>query len=330
MGSDTTPERLSSAVFEASRHLPCTSTLVVIATKPVIDRIADERAKAHLPKNIASLEFQVVSDVIEMVDNPLLAIRKKQNSSLVVGMKQLKKRALDAFVSCGNTGALIACATLFLRPIPGVSRPALLVQMPTKRGFLAVLDVGGNVLCKSEHLVKFAFLGAAYKRALAGIEVPIVGLLNIGVESKKGTAELRQTHETLQKYCNDLAANGIAPQIHFAGNVEGRDVFSGAIDVLVTDGFTGNVLLKTSEGVASFIFDSLETTISNKTPLEFLSTFEGLKKQFNYQEYPGAIVCGVDGIVIKVHGNATELALFNSILNAFHTVKGNILQKIQM
>lgn len=264
-----------------------------------------------------------------MGEDPLIAIRKKRNSSLVVGMKHLKKKFLDAFVSCGNTGALIACATLFLTLLSDISRPALLVRVPTKRGPVAILDVGGIVSCKAHHLVKYAFLGVAYHRAISGVEVPAVGLLNIGVESKKGTVEVRQAYEQLQEHCRDLVAHGLSPQMHFVGNVEGRDVFSGAVDVLVTDGFTGNVLLKTAEGIGAFIFDSLDSAITKDTPLEFLSAFNDLKKQFNYNEYPGAMVCGVDGVVVKVHGNATERALLNSIIDAAHLVKKKLVPLIK-
>ena len=231
-----------------------------------------------------------------MNEDPLVAIRRKKDASLVVGMGLLAKKQIDAFVTCGNTGALIACARLFLPLLSGVTRPALLVSLPTKTGLVSVLDVGGNISCKAQDFVQFALLGAAYQRTIHGVKHPRVGLLNIGVESKKGTAELRQAYELLQQ----------TDGIHFVGNVEGRNIFTGVIDVLVTDGFSGNVMLKTAEGVASLILDALNAA----------EDYSALRKQFNYTEYPGAIVCGVEGVAMKVHGNATAETLLVSILSA--------------
>ena len=258
----------------------------------------------------AVIEYHIASDVISMEDDPLESIRRKKEASLVIGIHLLKEERLDAFISCGNTGALIACAALFLPLLPGVKRPALLISLPTKKSPVAVLDVGGNISCTALDLVQYAFLGAAYQESMYGIKIPKVGLLNIGVESTKGTVELRQAFEHLQAYCQETVARGTVPKLHFEGNVEARDVFSGGVDVLVTDGFSGNILLKTAEGVARFIFDELNMSEENAF----------LRKQFNYTEYPGATVCGVDRVLIKVHGNAKAETLLISILGAFERI----------
>jgi glycerol-3-phosphate acyltransferase PlsX len=316
MGGDNPPELLMPAIIRAVEQLPHDHLFLVIATGPVIQQLTALLASSLSKQARSRVSFHECADVITMTDDPLTAVRHKKNSSLVQGIHLLKKKNIDAFVSCGNTGALIASAAISLSRLDGISQPALLATLPTERGPVAVLDAGGNLLNKAQHLVKLAFLGAAYQRALQGVETPTLGLLNVGVESRKGTNEVRQAYEILKSYCEDTAARGKEPAFRFSGNIEGRDVFKGVVDVLVTDGFTGNVLLKTAEGVAAFIFDSLqEKKMDGATP-DFQSAFNDLKKQFNYAEYPGAIVCGVEGVVIKVHGNATAESLLASILGA--------------
>lgn len=326
MGSDSPPNLLFSAVLQAAEKFGASTTLVVIATKTVVDQILP-LAAAQQQVQRSTITFQIVADTIAMADEPLGAVRRKKGSSLVVGMRLLKKRQIDAFVSCGNTGALVASAALSLSRLPGVVRPPLLASLPTEKGAVSVLDVGGNVSCKAHHLVQFAYLGSAYHRAIKGISVPKVGLLNVGSESKKGTKEVRQAYELLKAHCQQLAASGNV-QMDFVGNVEGRDVFKGAVDVLVTDGFTGNVLLKTAEGVASLIFGSL-IDICQQEGVSVDKVMSGIKKQFDYAEYPGAIVCGVDGVVVKVHGCATAKALYSSIVGASQCVERQVISGIK-
>ncbi len=163
---------------------------------------------------------------------------------MIRGIRNLKERDIDAFVTAGNTGALIAAATIILPMLPEVARPALMALLPTRKGLVTVIDVGGNVSVKAPQLVQFAKMGVAFQRTYRNCPNPTVGLLNIGAESKKGTPEHRQAYDALSE----------APNMTFIGNVEGREVFQGRVDVLATDGFTGNVFLKTSEGVSSFIF----------------------------------------------------------------------------
>lgn len=329
MGGDNPPELLFPAIIEAAKQLPSVQSLLVIATKPVVDHFSSLLVSPQYSTAAKQIAFEICDDVIAMTDDPLSAVRHKKRSSLVLGMQLLKKKEIDAFVSCGNTGALIASAALSLPLLPGVSHPALLAMLPTEKGSVAVLDVGGNVVCKAEHLVRFAFLGAAYQRAIHGIERPSVGLLNVGVESRKGNAEVREAYELLQAYCKRTGESGNPLNIHFSGNIEGRDLFKGTVDVLVTDGFTGNVLLKTAEGVASFVFESLQEKMEGGLPDSFQKSFNELKKQFNYAEYPGAIVCGIDAIVVKVHGNATAAALLASILSAAECVKKQVTTHVK-
>jgi phosphate acyltransferase len=321
MGGDSPPDMLFPAVLQAAERLGVSHSLLVIATKAVVDHLANLiNVSKYSPANQASINFHIVADSIAMADEPLGAVRRKKEASLVVGMRLLKKRQLDAFVSCGNTGALIASAALSLPMMSGMKRPALLALLPTERKSVAVLDIGGNISCKARHLVQFAYLGAAYQRALNGIEIPSIGLLNVGVESTKGTTEVRQAYEALKTQCENFASQEKGPRMTFVGNIEGRDVFKGIVDVLVTDGFTGNVLLKTAEGVASFIFGALNQIIK-ESDFPFAASLEDFQKQFNYAEYPGAIVCGVDGVVVKVHGSASAKALLSSILGAARCVQ---------
>jgi glycerol-3-phosphate acyltransferase PlsX len=324
MGGDNPPELLLPAVIEAAKRLSSKQSLIVIATKHVCEELYTLSRSFLSSKLAARISFHECTEVICMSDNPLTAVRRKKNSSIFLGMRLLKEKVIQAFVSCGNTGALIASAAIHLPLLPGISHPSLLAHLPTAKGFVAVLDVGGNILNNAQQLVRLAFLGAAYQKALLDINTPKVGILNIGVESHKGTVEVRQAYDILKHYCNDAEAHGIHPNIHFIGNIEGRDIFKGTVDVLVTDGFTGNVLLKTAEGAATFILDSLQNEILTSKQ----SKLKHLKQQFNYTEYAGAIVCGIERIIIKVHGNASAESLLASIIRAFECIEKNVLMNI--
>lgn len=329
MGSDNSPHFLFNAVLQAAERLGVSCTLVVMATKPVIDQLSPLAAQCRQSENHASIIFKVVVDSISMTDEPLGAVRHKKGSSLMVGMRMLKKHSIDAFVSCGNTGALVAGAAISLPRLGGVSRPALLAMLPTEKGSVAVLDVGGNISYKAHHLVQFAYLGSAYQRAIHGIEIPRVGLLNVGLESKKGTKDVRQAYDLLRSHCQELITGGMTPQMDFIGNVEGGGVFKGEVDVLITDGFTGNVLIKTAEGVASLIFNSLIKICQHDTTIKLEQVLSQLQLQFNHADYPGAIICGIDGIVIKVHGSASTKAFLSSILAAADCIQKQVITLIK-
>jgi glycerol-3-phosphate acyltransferase PlsX len=324
MGSDTSPQVLFEAVLQAVDLLESSDTLVIFATRDVVDSLS---VNLFLNKK-NQIEFRIVKDVISMSDEPLLAVRQKKKSSIVLAIKELKKRSLDAFVSAGNTGALIATCALYLTKFPGIQRPALLAVLPTQKSSVAVIDVGGNISCKAHHLAQFAEIGSAYQACNLDILAPKVGLLNIGTESKKGTLEVRQAYEMLKDKQNENDLKGLKRKMEFVGNIEGKDVFQGKVDVLVTSGVTGNVLLKTAEGVASFIFDELANS-QNAFSNEGKKYFEKLQGQFNYAEYPGAIISGIDGIVIKCHGYATARAMYNSIKGAITLHRKDFLSKIK-
>lgn len=325
MGSESSPITLFEAVIQATQELSGV-TFIVFATASVADSIRDNPFfSPYLFKSNSRIELYPISDVIEMDDEPIVAMREKKNSSLVVGLRLLKKRHLKGFVSAGNTGALIVGATLSLPLLPGIKRPALLATLPTEQGDVAVIDVGGNVSCKAHHLVQFAQMGAAYQRCCKGIERPRVGLLNIGVESKKGTSEVRHAYQKLQA----LQAGLLDSHMQFVGNVEGRDVFQGLADVLVTDGFTGNVLLKTSEGVAFFLLEHLKGALKGISIEQQNAILRYLRYEFDYEEYSGAIICGIDAVVVKCHGKSSTQAMFNGIQGAVSLVQNEFISQLK-
>lgn len=250
------------------------------------------------------LAYHSASEVIEMEDSPLAAVRKKKDSSLCSGLRLLKEKKIDIFVSAGNTGALVSASKMILGMRPGVSRPALLTCLPTQKKPIVVVDVGANVEAKAAHLVQFAFLGAAHQKA-RGIERPKVALLNIGAEPTKGNTELRLAYKELESLSS--------PPFDFVGNMEGNNVFQGDVDVVVTDGLLGNIFLKTSEGIANFLLAELFAHIPQEVLKPHLAS---LQKKLHYAEYPGAFLAGVEGTVIKCHGYSTPQSFASAILSA--------------
>lgn len=322
MGSDRSPQVLFDAVVQVAKQLDFSHSLVVFADQKSISLFSDLKKKLSSPSQ-AIIEFYPVRDVITMFDEPVEAVRKKKHSSLVQGIKLLNQKGeerLDAFVSAGNTGALVAAATLNLPLLPGVRRPAILASLPTETGQVSIIDVGGNVSCKASHMVSFAKLGACFETICHGIALPKVGLLNVGAESKKGTSEHRLAYQILSTK---------AGPFQFVGNVEGREIFQGKAHVLVTDGFTGNVLLKTTEGVASFILDFLRNSFAASSSPHTQHLLQRLQSHFSYSEYPGAILLGMEGIVVKCHGDSSAKAMYNSIKAAVAYVEVDLITKLK-
>ncbi|MFZ0566062.1 MAG: phosphate acyltransferase PlsX [Chlamydiales bacterium] len=317
MGSEQPPQAIFEAVLQVSREIHPEDTLVVLAKSPLYPQLKQQYLSFE--KSIASIEFVLTEEFVEMDESPLLAVRRKKNSTMAEGIALLKKKKIDAFVSTGNTGALVATAMLHLPKLPGIDRPALLVMVPTDNGGVAVLDVGANISPKPEHLIKYAIMGSVYQQLAHGVGAPQVGLLNIGAEEQKGTKILKETYSILQAYFGK----------NFLGNVEGRDAFQGNIDVMVTDGFTGNVFLKTSEGVSNFLIDYLQTHFGKKGFDDIQKVINHLRHQFNYSEHPGAFLCGVEGLVIKCHGHSDALALMNGIQGAIDLVKKRVIEKMK-
>ncbi len=300
MGGDTPPKKLAQALIELLQDgFP--AEFVVFASPEVAGQLPSTLQRISCLETIAT------------EDDPILAVRRKKESSLCQGLRFLSNKAIDVFISTGNTGALLLASKTTLKTLPGIDRPALLTLLPTHKNDLAVLDVGANLSLKSHHILQFAAMGIAYQKS-RGIEHPTVGLLNIGTEAIKGTPQVREAYAKLE------TLNRTRPT--FLGNIEGKDVFQGGIDVLVSDGFTGNIFLKTAEGVASFILEQLEGSSSLRHEAALL------RQKLYAAEHPGAILCGVDGIVIKCHSDTTPSTLMMSIKGAVRLVKQKFLEKI--
>lgn len=313
LGSDVSPCTLIHSVLRSQeKHGPHVEYVLFLRNGDI---------NISLPPTITTV---IVSEVITMEDSPLSVLRKKKHSSIGRGMHMLKEGEIDAFISAGNTGALMASAKTTLKMLKGIQRPALLALIPAKGKEVAVLDVGAVTKCKPTYLLQFAHMGIAYQKS-RGLDNPSVGLLNIGSEAKKGTPEHQEAYLALQKL-NQNSSYSV-----FRGNIEGRDVFEGPVDVLVTDGFTGNVFLKTGEGIAGFLLEEILLAMKN-VPANSQALQEILakcQKRLDYSEYPGALLCGVEGIVMKCHGTAKPRALEHSLDAAIELVQHNFLEKVK-
>jgi phosphate acyltransferase len=282
--------------------------------------------------NWARTRCVAASEVVAMDDPVEVALRKKRDSSMRVAISQLKTAdnraaAADACVSAGNTGALMAVARYVLKTLEGIDRPAIATVMPNRKdGFTTVLDLGANVDCTPEHLLQFAVMGSALVAAVEGKEEPTVGLLNIGEEAIKGSETIKRAGELLR-------AAGAAGQINFFGNVEGNDIYKGTVDIVVCDGFVGNVLLKTSEGLASMLTEFIrqEFTRSWFTKLAALAAMPALKRfktRVDPRRYNGAALLGLRGLVFKSHGSADAYAFESALDRAYDAARNRLLARV--
>ncbi len=285
-----------------------------------------EKIESELKKHSFDNSRILVHDafeVIEMHESPTEAIKKKQNSSLIVGLKLHKEKSADAFISAGNTGAVMAASLFTLGRIANVSRPTIGSRFPTERGITIVFDVGANVDCKPVNLLEFAVMGSVYASHIFGIDNPTIGLLSVGEEKTKGDLLTTEAYELLEK-----------SGLNFTGNVEGRDVLRGTVNVVVCDGFVGNVILKFAEGVLGILRtkfkDYAEKNILNKIKVGLAhGTMKGVMKDFDYQEYGGVPLLGVSGVSIIGHGRSSPKAFKNMILRAEQMVRAKINQIIE-
>lgn len=317
MGGDHAPQVTVEGAVWAARDLGVEVALVG----------REEEVRAELARHeTAGLPLTLVhaSEVVEMQEHPAMAVRAKRDSSMVVGMKMLKRGEVDAFVSMGNTGGMLAAALLHLGRIPGVTRPALSTVYPTTKGFCFMLDVGANTDCRPQWLQQFALMGSIYAERVLGVEQPKVGLVSNGEEETKGSQLVQETHQLLKA----------TPGIHFIGNVEGKDIAPGMADVVVTDGFTGNVIIKLSEGLA-WMFKTMVREELKRSPVSMLGgllakgAFDGLAERLDYAKYGGAPLLGVDGVVIVGHGRSNALAVRNAIRVAKQAVETQVMGVIR-
>jgi glycerol-3-phosphate acyltransferase PlsX len=268
------------------------------------------------------ISIHPASEIVEMHEPPALALRNKKDSSMRVAINLVKDGTADACVSAGNTGALMATSRFVLKMLPGVDRPAIAAQLPTQKGVTTVLDLGANVSCTPEQLVQFAVMGVALVSAVTGIERPTVGLLNIGEEDIKGNDTVKETAELLK-----------ASGLNFHGNVEGDDIFKGTTDVVVCDGFVGNVALKTTEGLAQMLYQFLRAEFTRNVLTKTAAVFaypvlQAFKRRIDPRRHNGATLIGLKGIVVKSHGGADRLAFECALDKAYTEVKNAVLDKI--
>ena len=269
----------------------------------------------------------VASEVVTMDDPVEVALRKKRDSSMRIAVQQVKDGAAQAAVSAGNTGALMALSRYLLKTVDGIDRPAIATQLPNaKGGATTVLDLGANVDCTAEHLLQFAVMGSALVAALTDNEQPSVGLLNIGEEIIKGGETIKKAGELLRSAAN-------AGDLNFYGNVEGNDIFKGTTDIVVCDGFVGNVALKTSEGLASmiggFLKDEFSRGIFTKiAAIVAYPVLKAFKNRVDHRRYNGAALLGLRGLVFKSHGSADEVAFERALARAYDAARHRLLERV--
>jgi len=297
------------------------------AQEALIVLVGNEAAlrKCLAPLRSAALDrirVQPASETVEMYEAPADALRHKKDSSMRVAINLVKDGTAQACVSAGNTGALMAISRFVLKTLPGIDRPAIASQLPTRRGVTTALDLGANVNCTAEQLLQFAVMGSALVAAVEGVERPSIGLLNIGEEDIKGNDVVKQAAELLK-----------ASGLNFHGNVEGTDIYKGTTNVIVCDGFVGNVALKTSEGLAQMLADYLREEFTGTLFRRVLSLFalpmlKSFKRRVDPRRYNGATLIGLKGVVIKSHGGADTLAFRYALKKAYAEVANDVLERI--
>ena len=317
MGGDKAPSAIIEGAVHAAREFG--TNIILVGKREVIS----SELKKYDVKNLP-LSIRHASEIIEMHESPSAALRKKRDSSIKVGIELVKRGEADAFVSAGNTGAVMAASTLILRTLKGIDRPAIAVQLPTASGPVILIDAGANVDCKPHQLFQFGIMGHVFAKYVLGRDNPKVGILNNGEEEDKGNEITKEVHKVLKK-----------STLNFIGNVEGKDLYKGGTtDVVISDGFVGNITLKVSESLADMIGKALKGVFTKnwRSKLGYFLIkpyLESFKKSVDYSEYGGAPLLGVNGICIIAHGSSSPKAIKNAIRQAGEFVKGNVNTHIQ-
>jgi len=317
MGGDHAPEAAVEGAVMAAREYE--TEIILTGLSDQIHSILNRLDPDH------HLSIQVVhaDEVVEMHDSPSKVLRSKRKSSMKIGLDLVKEGTASAFLSAGNTGAVLAYSTIILRPLKGVDRPAIAIQLPTLKGEAILLDAGANVDCKTNQLFQFGIMGHVFAEYILGKKNPLVGLLSIGEEDGKGNEIVKEAFQMLK-----------ASHINFIGNVEGKEVYRGNADVIVCDGFTGNVALKISESLAEMIGSNLKRLFKSNwlSKLGYLllkPKLNEFKKKVDYSETGGAPLLGVNGVVIIAHGSSSPKAIKNAINRARELSEKNINAHIQ-
>ncbi len=318
MGGDKAPESVIAGARRVLKWFPETR-FIFFGREPVIAPLIAKH------RHLANASQIVHTDaVITMDAKPSVALRQGRQSSMRLAIDAVADGRASAMVSAGNTGALMATAKLVLKTLPGIQRPAITATVPSRHRPVVLLDMGANIDCTADHLVQFAMMGDAYARAMLGIEKPRIGLLNVGSEEMKGHDEVKEAHRVLR--------SGTIPVDYF-GFVEGNDILEGKTDVVVTDGFTGNIALKTAEGASRLIYSSLKNAIENSwtAKIGYLFARPAIRmalKKFDPGRLNGAILLGLNGIAVKSHGGADAKSFANAIRVAISLVNERVNEKI--
>jgi glycerol-3-phosphate acyltransferase PlsX len=317
MGGDHGPHVTVPAVLSYLRQ-ESEVNIILVGLQDVIEA----ELRAHKATTGPRLRIQHAAEVVTMDEPPAQALRNKKDSSMRVAIDLVKSGAAHATVSAGNTGALMAISRFVLKMLPGIDRPAIASVLPTMKGHTHVLDLGANVDCTAEHLLQFGIMGAMLVSAVDHNAEPTVGLLNIGEEAIKGNEVVKQAAELLRH-----------SNLNFYGNVEGDDIYKGTTDVVVCDGFVGNVVLKTSEGlaqmIATFLREEFKRNLFTRlAALAAMPVINAFKKRFDHRRYNGASLLGLRGIVIKSHGSADSFAFEQAIGRAVAEVRNGVLRRI--
>lgn len=316
MGGDNAPEINIEGAMLAVEAYPIKVTLCGVETE------LKEALKAYPDSPHDKIDIHNATEVVGMAESPTMSFRKKKDSSIQVGLRLVKEGKADAFVSAGNTGAVMTTALFGLGRLDGVERPVLAAVFPSSKKHFVLMDVGSSVDCKPSHLVQFAIMGNLFSNAILGVETPRVGLYNIGEEPDKGNQLTQATYKLLK-----------GSDMNFIGNVEGKDLTTGKADVVVCDGFVGNSLLKFGEGISKmftkFFKEEAKTSLLSLIGLMFLKpAFKRFKKKYDYDTYGGAHLLGVNGICIVAHGSAGPVAIKNAIKTAFRGLESNMVSVI--
>ena len=324
MGGDNAPDANIKGAINAINKVK--AEVILVGKEEIIRKRVKELYGKELEEISNRLKIHNATETIEMEEQPTVAIKHKKDSSMVVGFKMLKNGEGDVFISAGNSGALLAGATLLVGRIKGIDRPALAGILPAYKSQLLLIDSGSNTNCKPINLLQFAQMSTIYLKNTFGIERPAVGLLNIGTEETKGNELVKESYKLLKEKSEELGIN-------FVGNVEGRDAFSGKIDAIVTDGFTGNVFLKTTEGLGKFVKRTLtesltQSLISKICTVPCLPAINRFKKTMDYKSYGGALFLGVKRPVVKAHGSSDETLFEFTIKQAEKFVENKAVDKM--
>jgi len=322
MGGDNAPQAPVMGAIQANREYGV--SVVLVGRGEEILKVLEENGISQLPDGV---EIAHASEVVEMCDDPATVFRKKKNSSMALGLNMVREGKGDAFVSAGSTGALLTGATLLVKRVRGIRRAAMAPTIPTTTGKAVLIDCGANAECTAEYLVQFAYLGSFYASRVLGIKKPRVGLLNIGSEDSKGTDLQREALSWLRQA-------GQAGHLNFIGNIEAKEAIKGGCDVIVTDGFSGNVMLKTMEGVGSMAGSAIKGIFKKNllTKLAALVVMPGLnefKAMMDPNKVGGTAFIGISKPVIKAHGSSNAEAIENAVGQAVQFAQSGIITDIE-